>query len=94
MDLIATKPSELAYYPIPKFFIKRVGGHEAYGAIHSSEMGDGTFECDTLEKIEGMLQTFITEKDVLTSLNNNVLRLHKMNRYNGGYQAVKLATKK
>lgn len=94
MDLIATKPSELAYYPIPKFFIKRVGGHEAYGAIHSSEMGDGTFECDTLDKIEGMLQTFITEKDVLTSLNNNVLRLHKMNRYNGGYQAVKLATKK
>ena len=42
MDLIVTKPSELSYYPIPKFFIKRVGGHEAYGAIHSSEIGDGT----------------------------------------------------
>jgi hypothetical protein len=93
MDVIATKPSELAYYPIPKFFIKRVGGHEAYGAIHSSEMGDGTFECDTLEKIEGMLSTLINQKDVLVSLNNNILRLHEMKRYHGGYEAVKLATK-
>lgn len=93
MDVIATKPSELAYYPIPKFFIKRVGGHEAYGAIHSSEMGDGTFECDTIEKIEGMLETLINEKDVLVSLNNNILRLNEMKHYNGGYEAVKLATK-
>jgi hypothetical protein len=93
MDLIATKPSELAYYPIPKFFIKRVGGHEAYGAIHSSEMGDGTFECDTVEKIEDMLSTLIHQKDVLKSLNNNILKLNAMKRYNGGYEAVKLATK-
>jgi len=92
MDIIATKPSELAYYPIPKFFIKRVGGHEAYGAIHSSEMGDGTFECDTIVKIEQMLQTLINEKDVLKSLNRNILKLHKMKRYNGGYNAVKIAT--
>ncbi len=93
MDVIATKPSELAYYPIPKFFIKRVGGHEAYGAIHSSEMGDGTFECDTVEKIKNMLLTLINEKEVLKSLNNNILKLHEMKRYHGGYEAVKLATK-
>lgn len=93
MDVIATKPSELSYYPIPKFFTKRVGGHEAYGAIHSSEMGDGTFECDTIKEIEGMLLTLINEKDVLRSLNNNILRLNDMKRYNGGYEAVKLATK-
>ncbi len=93
MDIIATKPSELAYYPIPKFFIKRVGGHEAYGAIHSSEMGDGTFECDTIDKIKSMLLTFLNEKEVLQSLNHNILKLHKMKRYDGGYKAVKLATK-
>lgn len=93
MDLLATKPSELAYYPIPKFFIKRVGGHEMYGAIHSSEMGDGTFECDTIDKIKSMLLTLIHEKDVLTSMNNNILKLHEMKRFNGGYEVVKLATK-
>ena len=37
--------SELAFYPVPKLFIKRVGGHEQWGAIHSAEIGDGTLEC-------------------------------------------------
>lgn len=27
-DVLVTKPSELAFYPVPKLFIKRVGGHE------------------------------------------------------------------
>lgn len=92
MDIIATKPSELAYYPIPKFFIKRVGGHEAYGAIHSSEIGDGTFECDTIEKINNMLASLISQKDILISMNQNILRLHKIKRYHGGYKVIELAT--
>ena len=91
MDVLATKPSELSFYPIPKFFIKRVGGHEAYGAIHSSEMGDGTFECDTIEDIEKMLVTFLMQKEILTSMNQHVLRLHETKRYHGGYKAVELA---
>ena len=44
-DVLVTKPSELAFYPIPKLFLKRIGGHEKWGAIHSAEMGDGTLEC-------------------------------------------------
>ena len=35
-DVLVTKPSELAFYPVPKLFIKRVGGHEQWGAIHSA----------------------------------------------------------
>jgi hypothetical protein len=93
MDLIATKPSELAYYPIPKFFIKRVGGHEAYGAIHSSEIGDGTFECDTIDKINDMLSSLISQKDILTSMNHKILELDKIKRYDGGYKVIELATK-
>ena len=44
-DVLVTKPSELSFYPVPKLFIKRVGGHEQWGAIHSAEIGDGTLEC-------------------------------------------------
>lgn len=43
--MLVTKPSELSFYPAPKLFIKRVGGHEMWGAIHSAEIGDGTLEC-------------------------------------------------
>jgi len=92
MDLIATKPSELAYYPIPKFFTKRVGGHEAYGAVHSSEIGDGTFECDTIKKINEMLSSLISQKDILISMNQNILKLNDIKRYHGGYKVIELAT--
>ncbi len=92
MDLMATKPSELAYYPIPKFFTKRVGGHEAYGAVHSSEIGDGTFECDTIKKINEMLSSLISQKDILISMNQNILKLNDIKRYHGGYKVIELAT--
>ena len=93
MDLLMTKPSELAYYPIPKMFIKRVGGHEKYGAIHSSEIGDGTFECETNKTIIEMIQSLISQPEILKSLNNNILKHHKKNRYKGRYEVIKLATK-
>lgn len=90
MDLLATKPSELAYYPIPKLMIKRVGGHEQYGAIHASEMGDGTFECETNKEMISMLDSLIHEKDILYHMNQNILRNHHMKRYDGGYRVVEL----
>jgi len=33
VDVMITKPSELAFYPVPKIFNERVGGHEMWGAI-------------------------------------------------------------
>jgi hypothetical protein len=41
-DVLITKPSELAFYPVPKLFNERVGGHEKWGAIRGAELGDGT----------------------------------------------------
>ena len=54
-DVLITKPSELAFYPIPKLMIKRVGGHEAWGAIRAAEIGDGTYECSTDAEISAMI---------------------------------------
>ena len=93
-DLLVTKPSELSFYPIPKLFIKRVGGHEAYGAIHSSEMGDGTFECHTNKQMIQIMKSILDDPDLLISLNNQVLSLNKIKRYHGGYEVVRLATQK
>jgi hypothetical protein len=90
-DLLITKPSELAFYPIPKLMIQRVGGHEAYGAIHASEIGDGTWECRDIEAISSMIKLMLEDDDVLTELNNNILRLNENHTYDGGYEVVKLA---
>lgn len=90
-DLLITKPSELAYYPIPKLMIQRVGGHEAYGAIHASEIGDGTWECQTIKEIGSMIKLMLTSTEVLKELNSNIIKQLHLGTYNGAYEVVKLA---
>ncbi len=90
-DVLITKPSELAFYPVPKLMIKRVGGHEAWGAIRAAELGDGTFECETIRDIIGMLRVMQTDSSVLRFLCDNIVRQNKAGAYNGAYEVVKLA---
>ncbi len=90
-DFIITKPSELAYYPVPKLMIKRVGGHEAWGAIRSAEIGDGTIECETIPLILQALDLMIKEDDLLTMYCKNIIKQKKSETYDGAYNIVKLA---
>lgn len=90
-DVLVTKPSELAFYPIPKLFIKRVGGHEQWGAVHSAEIGDGTLECrDTAHTIQ-MLELFLKDKSYLRSMCAAIMENKRMGMYDGAYKAVEAA---
>ncbi|MCR5350497.1 MAG: hypothetical protein K6E20_05875 [Acholeplasmatales bacterium] len=90
-DLLVTKPSELVFYPIPKLFMRHIGGHEAYGAIHGSEIGDATFECPTEKSLCGMLDTLINDKSHIIHMCNVIDKLKDQGYYDGGYECVKLA---
>ena len=90
-DVLITKPSELAYYPIPKLFMKHIGGHEAYGAICSQEAGDGTFECDTNEAANNMIDRLITDKELFIHMCQRINDMKKNGDYKGAYECVKLA---
>ena len=90
-DLLVTKPSELAYYPIPKLFMKHIGGHEVYGAINGREYGDSTPEFPTKESINQTLDRLISDKEILIHLCNRIDELKKQGHYNGAYECVKLA---
>lgn len=89
-DVLVTKPSELAFYPIPKLFIRRVGKHEMWGAIHSAEMGEGTLECrdipHTLQMVEQFLNTGLLENMCEAIVTNKSIGL-----YDGAYKVVELA---
>lgn len=89
-DILATKPSELAYYPVPKLMIKRVGGHEAWGAVRAAEVGDGTIECDTDSRIEQMIDILFSDKSVLEMMNKNILRANSIGTYSGAYKVIEL----
>ena len=93
-DILVTKPSELAYYPIPKVFMRHIGGHEVYGAVNSQEIGDGTFECPTEKTVNLMLDRLLSDKEILIHMCNRIDELKKQGYYDGAYECVKLACSK
>ena len=93
-DVLVTKPSELAFYPIPKLFIQHVGGHEVWGAIHSAEMGDGTYEVAPGRETEDMIHLLQNEPELLLRMNECILKNKAAGLYNGAYEVVKLAVAK
>ena len=92
-DVLVTKPSELAFYPVPKLFIKRIGGHEQWGAIHSAEIGDGTLECRDIPHTLQMINLFLNDNTTLKDMCENIIRNKQMGIYDGAYEVVKLAMK-
>ena len=93
VEMLITKPSELAFYPVLKVMMRHIGGHEVYGAVHAQEYGDSTFECPDKKSMNEMLDRLIEDKDLLIHLNEQIVKLKKQGIYNGGYEAVKLAVK-
>lgn len=90
-DIMITKPSELAFYPVPKLFIQRVGKHEAWGAIHGSEIGDGTLETASDASLRQALRLLIEDDDLIKLYCGNILRNKAAGFYDGAYHAVEYA---
>jgi len=90
-DVLATKPSELAFYPVPKLFLKRIGGHEKWGAIHSAEIGDGTLECEDIPHTLQMIDLLLGEETLYAEMIRAILVNQSIGVYDGAYNVVKLA---
>ena len=92
-DVLVTKPSELSFYPVPKLFVRRVGGHERWGAVHSAEIGDGTLECEDISHTLQMIGLFMGEKTLLYDMCGQIVRNKAAGIYDGAYKVVELAAK-
>jgi len=90
-DVLVTKPSELAFYPIPKLFIKRVGKHEMWGAIHSAEIGDGSLECRDIPHTLQMVDMFMNDDRLLPDMCENIITNKSVGLYDGAYKVIELA---
>ena len=93
-DILITKPSELSFYPVPKLMIKRVGGHEAWGAIRAAEVGDSTYECSTASETSAMISLIQHSRDIIPKMCSHILTAKKAGIYNGAYRVVELAAGK
>ncbi|MCE9499338.1 MAG: hypothetical protein K8R21_02370 [Leptospira sp.] len=90
-DLLITKPSELAFFQIPKVFIRRVGDHEAASAFRSVELGDGTTECREPAHAIDLINLLTEQKELFIRMNESVLRNSQDGIYSGSKYAVELA---
>ena len=90
-DVLVTKPSELAFYPVPKLFIRRVGKHEMWGAIHSAVMGDGTLECRDIPHTLQMIDLFMQDDVLLGQMCDCIKTNKSIGLYDGAYNVVKIA---
>ncbi len=92
VDVMITKPSELAFYPVPKIFNERVGGHEMWGAIRGAELGDGTVEARSIPQILQAIDVLTNEEDLLTLFCGQIVKNKSIGIYDGAYKCVELAT--
>ncbi|KAL9183751.1 hypothetical protein ACHAXT_004607 [Thalassiosira profunda] len=89
-DVLACKPSELAFYPIPKLMIRRVGDHEAYSALRASELGDGTLEVREVPLAVKYVNLFLST-NLLEAMCKSIENNNKIGLYDGCKNAMKLA---
>jgi len=94
VDVLITKPSELAFYPVPKIFNERVGGHEEWGAIRGAELGDGTVEVRTIPQTLQAIDLLTQENDLLEMFCDCIVKNKSIGIYDGAYKCVELATGK
>jgi hypothetical protein len=94
VDVMITKPSELAFYPVPKIFNERVGGHEMWGAIRGAEIGDSTVETRTIPQTLQAIDLVTEDTDLLTMFCDCIVKNKRIGIYDGAYKSVELATGK
>ena len=92
-DVLVTKPSEFSFYPVPKLMIHRVGGHEAWGAIRSAEVGDGTYEVDDTAEVLAMIDAFQAERELVAFMCDRIEDAAATGTYDGAYKVVEIAAR-
>jgi hypothetical protein len=92
VDVMITKPSELAFYPVPKIFNERVGGHEMWGAIRGAELGDGTVEARSIPQTLQAIDVVADDNDLLELFCDRIVKNKSIGIYDGAYKCVELAT--
>ena len=94
VDVMITKPSELAFYPVPIIFNERVGGHEMWGAIRGAELGNGTVEARSIPHTLQAMDLLTQDTDLLTMYCDCIVKNKSIGIYDGAYKCVELATGK
>ena len=87
-DVLVCKPSEMAFYAVPKLMIRRVGDHEAKSAVRASEVGEGTLEAATVPEVMTEIRQFFSKPGDLITMNQMIRKNNELGMYDGAKIAV------
>lgn len=87
-DVLCVKPSELAFWPLPKLMMRRVGGHEAASAVRAAELGDGTPELRTAYEAAEFVGLLLRAPELLVAMNERVAANATAGVYDGCLEAA------
>lgn len=90
-DVLVAKPSELAFYAVPKLMIRRVGDHEAKSAVRAAEVGEGTLEAGTVDEVMEEIRQFLSKPSDLITMNKMIRKNNEVGMYDGAKVAVEKA---
>ncbi|MCB1302957.1 MAG: hypothetical protein KDK37_01710 [Leptospiraceae bacterium] len=90
-DILTTKPSELAFYPIPKLLVRRMGDHEGYSADYASQLKEATPERRSAEAAFEDLRRWATDSSELLKMNESIEANYRRGLYHGSATAVERA---
>jgi len=99
-DVLACKPSELAFYPVPKLMIRRVGDHEQFSALRAAELNDGTLEAREIDDCTAYMKLFCAagncndDQHLLKQMNTSIMANHHNGVYDGCKNAIRAALKR
>ena len=93
-DVLSCKPSELAFYCVPKLHIRRVGDHEADSARRAAECGDGTLETREVADAMEYVHLFLNQADFLVNMNKAIMQNDEIGIYDGCKNAVEMCVAK
>lgn len=91
VDVLVCKPSEMAFFAVPKLHIRRVGDHEAKSAVRAAEVGDGTLEAVTVKQAIASVNQMLEKPDDLITMSRMIQQNNKVGMYNGVKMAVEMA---
>jgi hypothetical protein len=92
VDVMITKPSELAFCPVPRIFNERVDGHEMWGAIRGAKLGDGTAEARSIAHTLQAIDLLTHDRDLLELFCERIVKNKSIGIYVGAYRCVEMAT--
>jgi len=91
-DVLITKPSELAFFPVPKLHIRRVGAHEAHSAVRAQEIGDGSVECrEVPHALRKLGQLSEPNSPLFMLMNESIIKASATQAYDGSRVACEYA---